>query len=88
MIASHQWHQGTGDDDDDEEGEVGVGIGAGKEGEGEIEGEETKEMNPEDGQVASSILSKVRDPLHAHLYFTFNLHHCFFNLIVIMTSRY
>lgn len=53
---------------------MGVGVGAEKDGEGETEGEETKEMNPEDGQVASSILSKVRDPPHIYLYFTFNLH--------------
>ena len=49
-------------DDDDEENEMGTGAEAGKEGEGD--GEETKELNPEDGQVASSILSKVRVQLH------------------------
>jgi hypothetical protein len=53
---------------------MGVGVGAEKDGEIETEGEETKEMNPEDGQVASSILSKVRYPPHDQL----DVHLCFF----------
>lgn len=54
-------------DDDDEENEMGTGAEGGKEGEGD--GEETKELNPEDGQVASSILSKVRGPPHFRFHF-------------------
>ena len=46
-----------------------MGMGAETEkGEAEAEGEETKDLNPEDGQVASSILSKVRDAHHVHVH--------------------
>lgn len=48
---------------------MGTGAEGGKESEGDGDGEETKELNPEDGQVASSILSKVRGPPHFRFHF-------------------